>query len=49
MASQDSEQELRELARENPDEFRRVAERYGGAISDRMFEILDEELAQRGR
>lgn len=43
MAAQDSEEELRELARENPEEFRRVAERYGGPIKARMLDLLEDE------
>jgi hypothetical protein len=39
----DAEQNLRELARENPEAFERVAERAGGAIERRLMQLLEEE------
>lgn len=39
----DPEAELRELAREHPEDVRRVAERAGGAIEQRLLGLLEEE------
>lgn len=38
--------ELRQLAREHPEDFESVAEKIGGPVRDSMLRILDEE---RGR
>lgn len=44
----DPEADLRELAREHPEDFRRVAERAGGAIERRLLGILEEEQESGG-
>lgn len=35
--------DVEELAREEPEAFRSVAEKVGGELGDRMLEILDDE------
>lgn len=41
-----AEADLRELAREHPEDFRRVADRYGGRIQSRMLRLLVDEVGQ---
>lgn len=43
IAEQGSEDELRELAREHPEEFQKVAERVGGPVEARLLDLLDDE------